>query len=42
MLLGHRLLKLELEIKKAELEESLLTGATAGFGDNDPIDFFVG
>ncbi len=28
--------------KKAQLEESLMTGATAGFGDNDPVDFFVG
>ena len=28
--------------KKAELEEKLMTGATAGFGDNDPVDFFVG
>ena len=28
--------------KKAELEETLMTGATSGFGDNDPIDFFVG
>ena len=28
--------------KKAELEDSLMTGATSGFGDNDPVDFFVG
>ena len=28
--------------KKAELEELLMTGATSGFGDNDPVDFFVG
>ncbi len=28
--------------KKAELEEQLMTGATSGFGDNDPVDFFVG
>ena len=28
--------------KKAELEETLMSGATAGFGDNDPVDFFVG
>ena len=28
--------------KKAELEETLMSGATSGFGDNDPVDFFVG
>ena len=28
--------------RKAELEETLLTGATSGFGDNDPTDFFIG
>lgn len=28
--------------KKAELEAKLLEGASAGFGDSDPIDFFVG
>ena len=28
--------------KKAELEEKLMTGGSAGFGDGDPIDFFVG
>ena len=28
--------------KKAELEDNLMTGATSGFGDNDPVDFFVG
>lgn len=30
------------QARKAELEETLLNGATSGFGDNDPIDFFVG
>lgn len=28
--------------KKAELEAKLLEGASTGFGDSDPIDFFVG
>lgn len=28
--------------KKAELEESLMSGASTGFGDSDPVDFFVG
>jgi len=28
--------------RKKELEEKLLNGASAGFGDSDPIQFFVG
>lgn len=28
--------------KKAELEQELMTGATSGFGGNDPTDFFIG
>jgi len=28
--------------KKAELEEALMSGASTGYGDADPIDFFVG
>lgn len=28
--------------RKAELEEELMTGATSGFGSNDPIGFIVG
>ena len=28
--------------RKAELEEELMTGATSGFGSNDPVGFIVG
>lgn len=28
--------------RKAELEEELMTGATSGFGSNDPIGFMIG
>jgi hypothetical protein len=45
-LLGGGTLNFDLVIegktRKEELEQKLLEGASAGFGDGDIIDFFVG